>query len=258
LSDAGALARRGTAFAARHDYQHALADLTRACELAPGVATYFYERGLVHGQNEEPDLALADFDQAIKLKPDDVPSLIARATLRAQRHDPPAAVTADLDAADRAAPKEAGERLHMGALYQSAGEFAAAVAQYSKWIDGHPREDVHMGAALNARCWARALWGQELDAALADCNEALGRYPHEAPLHATRALVYLRRGNYDKAIADYDEALQRQPKIAWALYGRGVARLRKGLTATGNADILAAVALQPKIAEEASGHGINP
>ncbi|MGB9332194.1 MAG: aspartyl protease family protein, partial [Steroidobacteraceae bacterium] len=52
--DAAGFARRGVASAARHDYAHAIADLTRACELAPTEASYFYERGLAHGQNKEP------------------------------------------------------------------------------------------------------------------------------------------------------------------------------------------------------------
>ncbi len=36
----GATARRGAAFAARRDFEHALADLTRACELDPNNAEY--------------------------------------------------------------------------------------------------------------------------------------------------------------------------------------------------------------------------
>ena len=257
-TDAAGFARRGTAFAARRDFTAAIADLNRACELAPTEASYFYQRGLALWSNRQPDLALADFDTAIKLKADDVPSLIARATLRARRGDPPAAVTADVDAADRAAPKGAAERITMGELYEYAGQHAAAVAQFTKWIDAHSRDDVRMSEAMNLRCWTRAQWGQALDEALADCNSAVKLKPNTATYFDSRGLVYLRRSNYDKAIADYDAALRLQPKLAWSLYGRGLARLHKGDSTAGQADIAAATALQPGIAAQAAKQGISP
>src|SRR5262249_5984948 len=43
--DAAAFSRRGAASAARRDFVHAIADLTRACELDPNEPSYFYERG---------------------------------------------------------------------------------------------------------------------------------------------------------------------------------------------------------------------
>lgn len=256
-TDAAGYARRGTASAARHDYAAAIADLTHACELAPTEAVYFYQRGQVRVDNEQPDLALADFAQAIRLKPDDPDALIARAALRADRGDPPDLIVTDLDAADRAVPREADAHLDMGGLYAYAGRPAAAVVQYSKWIDARPRDDVHMAGALNSRCWARALGGEELDKALADCSTALKLHPNTADFLDSRGLVYLRQGNYDKAIADYDAALRLAPKTAWSLYGRGLAKSRKGLSAEGQADIAAATALQPKIAERAAGFGIT-
>jgi tetratricopeptide (TPR) repeat protein len=257
-TDAAGYARRGTASAARHDYAGAIADLTRACEAAPTESTYFYERGLAYWQNQQPDAALADFDQAIKLKPDDVDALVSRASLRARRHDSREAILADLDAADRALPKEADAHMRMGELYTYAGQPAGAVVQFSKWIDARPRDDVRMPLALNMRCWARALGGLELNQALADCNAALKMKPNTAAFLDSRGLVYLRLGNYDKAIADYDAALHLQPKIVWSLYGRGLAKSRKGLNAEGQADVAAATALEPKIAERASDYGITP
>jgi tetratricopeptide (TPR) repeat protein len=257
-TDAAGFARRGAASAARHDYAHAIADLTRACELAPTEASYFYERGLAHGQNKEPDLALADFDAAIKLKPDDVAGLVARAGMRAGRHDPQAAIAADLEQADRAAPKEDQVRMRIGYLYEYIGQPQAAIAQYSKWIEARELGDVHMSNALNARCWARAWWGQELEQALTDCNAALKLSPNTSAYLGSRGLVYLRQSQYDKAIADYDAALRLQSSNALSLYGRGVARVHKGQSAQGNADLSAAAALQPQIAAEMSKHGINP
>jgi len=256
-TDAAGFARRGAASAARHDYGAAIKDLTRACELSPAESSFFYQRGMVYGQSGHADLALADFDHAIRLKPDDVDALVARASLHAGRHDPPALTVADLDAADRALAQEADVRMRIGSLYIAAEQPAAAVVQYSKWIDSHPRDDLHMAAALNARCWGRALVGQALDLALADCNAALRMRPNTAAFLNSRGCVYLRQSNYDKAIADYDAALHLRPNTAWSLYGRGLARLHKGMRSEGQADLDAAIALEPGIAEEARTYGIT-
>jgi tetratricopeptide (TPR) repeat protein len=115
-----------------------------------------------------------------------------------------------------------------------------------------------MDEARNLRCRARALWGQELDEALTDCNTALRIKPNTANYLDTRGLLYLRRNSYDKAIADYDATLRLEPKRAWSLYGRGLARLHKGETAAGQADIAAATAINPKIVEAAAKYGIGP
>ncbi len=256
--DAAALARRGAASAGRHDYEHSLADLTRAIAMAPTEPGYYYERGRAYLGNRQPDLALADFSQAIKLKPDDVPTLLARAEVRATRHEPAEALTADLEAADHAAPRGSEERVHLGDLYQYAGNMPAAVAQYNGWIDVHEREDVAMPRVLNSRCWARAQWGQELDRALADCNKALRLRPNNAAFLDSRGLVYLRQGNYDRAIADYDASLKVHPNTPWVLYCRGIAKQRKGPAGAGQADIDAALAQQPAVAARAAKFGLAP
>jgi len=256
--DAAGYARRGSASASRREYATALAGLTRAIELDPTQADYFYERGRAYEASNQAEQALADFGQAIKLKPDDVPALMARAALHARRNDPADTIGPDLDAADRAAPREGEIRLALGNLYQRVGNYPAAIAQYDDWINSH-RDDVGMPRARNQRCWVRALMGQQLDQALEDCNFAVRNGPQAAASFLdSRGLVYLRLGRYDKAIADYDAALALNPKIAWSLYGRGLAKQHLGQAAAAQADIDAAQALAPKIAEEAASHGIVP
>jgi len=144
--DAAAYSRRGTAFAARRDFQHAIADLDRACELAPDEPNYFYERGIARRDSGQPIPALADFDQAIKIKFDHVPALAARAELRLRNGDEAAAVT-DLEAADQAAAKEADVRYRLGLDYQHADLMPQSVAQYDLWIASHA-DDARLGAAL--------------------------------------------------------------------------------------------------------------
>jgi tetratricopeptide (TPR) repeat protein/predicted aspartyl protease len=256
--DAAGYARRGSASASRHDYEHALADLTRAIELAPAEPDYFYQRASAYWTDRQMDKALADLDQALKLKPDHVDALVARARLRILRHDPAEAINADLDAANRAAPKDSAVRFALGDLYMAERNYPWAIAQFDDWIDAHNRNDIRMASARNLRCWVRTLTGRDLDRALADCNFAVSSNAKEAAYHDSRGLVYLRQGRYDKAVADYDAALAVNPKMAWSLYGRGLAKQHLGQTAAGDADIAAAKALAPKIAEEAASHGIGP
>lgn len=256
--DAAGYARRGSASASRRDYARAIADLSRAVELDPAQADYFYQRGRAYQSANRPDEALQDFTHAITLRPDHVPALMARAELRLERDDPAANVSPDLEAADRAAPKQAEVRLDLGDLYLRVRDYDAAAAEYSRWIDSHDRSDVQMPRARAARCWARALIGRELEAALEDCNAAAKAGRGNASVLDSRGLVYLRLGKYDKAIGDYDAALALDPKTAWSLYGRGLARQHLGQTAAAEADIAAAKALHPKIAEEVASHGIGP
>jgi tetratricopeptide (TPR) repeat protein len=132
----------------------------------------------------------------------------------------------------------------------------AALADYDLWIDSHPKNE-DLARPLNGRCWARAMWGHDLDKALADCNEALKLWPGAPQVLDSRGLVFLRMNQPDKAIADYDAALKLAPRIPWSLYGRGLAKQLQGHKAEGDADIAAAVAIAPHIADEARKNGIG-
>ncbi len=255
-TDAAGFARRGEAFFARHEFDRAVADLNRACELAPNEPEYFYQRGIAHEGNRQPFQAMQDFDAAVKLKPDHVPALVARAALRLGARDPSAAA-ADLDVVDHAVPKDSDVRLALGNLYGRAGRLESAIAQFNLWLVDRG-DNPHRGDAYFGRCRARALLGRDLSKALSDCNDAVRLSPKAARGLDTRALVRLRMGEFDKSIADYDAALSLAPKLAWSLYGRGLDELHKGMTAAGQADIAAATALQPQLPQEAQRYGLVP
>jgi tetratricopeptide (TPR) repeat protein len=258
-TDAAGYSRRGSARKARHDFERALADLSRACEMAPTNPDYFYQRGVIYRENKQPAEALADFDRAITLKSDAVDALIARAQVRMDNHDSPGA-KADLDAANRAAPKESDVRLTLAFGFTRIDDLEDSIAQYDLWIAGHA-VDSKLPTALGGRCRARALLGKDLSAALSDCNTALKRSSDpgsfNANVLANRGLVRLRMGDYAKAVADYDAALKIEPKNAWALYGRGIAKLRQKNPA-GDADINAASALSAHAAILYKQYGISP
>jgi tetratricopeptide (TPR) repeat protein/predicted aspartyl protease len=258
--DAAGYARRGAAFASRREFEQALTALTRACELAPDNPEYFYTRGTVYLQNKQPDLAMADFGQALKLKPNYLEALIAHAQLSLGKGDR-AGADADLAAADAVAPKEADIRFQMAGIYERADRLEPSVAQLTLWIDSHAA-DARLPAALNARCRFRALAGVDLPLALKDCDAALKSAEKSTPWYSkvsdSRALVYLRMGDYDKSITDYNAALQFNARNAWSLYGRGIAKLRSQQVSEANADFDAAKMFGPGVAEEFSRRGIVP
>jgi tetratricopeptide (TPR) repeat protein len=252
--DAAGYSRRGSALMARRDYARAIADFSKAAELEPKEARHFYDRALARLQNRQPVLGMADLGEALKLKPDDREALLLRGELYLSIRDFPRA-RADFDAVLRQAPNDPSLRMRIADTYVRAGDFQTAVAEYDQAIAAYPKGPP--GMALNNRCWARAMWGKELEKALADCDAALKKGPRTSSMLDSRGLVLLRMGQYDAAIDTYDDAIRLQPKSAWSLYGRGVAKHHKGLKAEGEADLQAAAALAPGLAARAKRLGIG-
>lgn len=264
-TDADGFRRRAMAYASMQEFDRALADLTHACELDPHDAKARYERGLIYVRENQFKPALQDFSTAITLQPDDVEAHLARARLL-QSHpdtepaDATAEVKSDLDTASRLAAPEAPERLVLSELYQSLGDYPAALDQIDQWLGHHTlRDEQAMG--LNNRCWLRAIFNRDLQEALKDCNRALSlRMTAQKDPDAldSRGLVYLRLGSLKNAVEDYDSALQINPKIPSSLYGRGLAELRLGEKTQGDKDLGAAGKLDKDIAQRFAKMGLTP
>ena len=277
-TDAAGFRRRGMAFASMREFDRALADLTRACELAPGDAENRYQRGVIYRQQGQLKSALQDFDAALKMQPDDIDAHLARAELLNSNPeaDPAAAATeikSDLEAMRHLAAPDADVRLTLSSLYGDRGDYPAAIAQVNQWLDTHHTASEH-AEGLNERCWLRAKANQDLPEALEDCNQALALTPSAAAEMGTfigtklapenpafldsRGLVYLRLGRLKDAIRDYDSALNTDPRMSTSLYGRGLAELRLGDKTSGQADLAAAQKLYPGIAQDFAGMGLTP
>lgn len=111
---------------------------------------------------------------------------------------------------------------------------------------------------LNEACWVRATKGEQLDAAIADCNAALQINPDFADALDSRAFAHFRRGEFAQAISDANSVLAQNAKSASSLYVRGLAKLKSGDAAGGNADVAAAKAMDAKIADTYSSYGVRP
>jgi tetratricopeptide (TPR) repeat protein len=244
----------------RHDFEHGIADLSKAIELDANDSEYFYRRAVAYRQTGQASQALADLDRALSLKADFQQAHIDRAEIYLGQNSTPEAL-ADLDAVGRTAAPQADLRLKLAGLYAGVEAFTPAIAQLDLWIQYHPLDSRFVGA-LGSRCLMRALENQELAAGLADCDRASElvdmRFPDNAWLFSNRGMVRLRQGQYAKAIYDFDRALKLQAKNALALYGRGVAKTRREKGNAGQSDIDAAEALEPKISTRYQRYGIAP
>src|SRR5580700_6460601 len=134
---------------------------------------------VLKASRKQPDLAMTDLDRSLELKPSDVRALMARAELRLRAGDV-AGATTDLEAADRYADYVDDIRLDIARNYERAGLFAQAKVQYDLWIPFHPN-DARVFTALSARCWLGASSGQDLAAALTDCNTVARRMDKSNP-----------------------------------------------------------------------------
>jgi tetratricopeptide (TPR) repeat protein len=108
------------------------------------------------------------------------------------------------------------------------------------------------------RCHIRAAMKAELDAALADCKEAVRRDGRDTQVLDATGFVQFRLGHLKDAAADYDAAIARNSRLAGALFMRGIIKLREGDAPGGNADIVAAKDIEPAIADRFAEYGVTP
>lgn len=277
-TDADGFRRRGLAFASMHEYDRALADLTRACDLAPGDTQNHYQRGVVYVEDGQFKSALQDFNTVLTVQPNDIDAHMARAELLrshpdAGPADAGAEVKSDLDAVSRLAAPDASERLTIGELYGRLGDYSEGIDQINQWLSHHPLKG-DQADGLNSLCWLRATGNRDLLQALDECNRALSLKPHvdaetgtliartvasdDPDILDSRGLVYLRLGRLEDAFHDYDSALQINPRIPTALYGRGLTELRAGETSQGQSDLAAAEKLDSGIAQRFATIGLAP
>ena len=89
---------------------------------------------------------------------------------------------------------------------------------------------------------------RELDAALADLDEAIRLDPTYACSYNNRGRTYAFKGDYDRAIADYGEALELDHNMFIAYNNRGDAYFRKRQLDEAIADFSMALTIAPNYA----------
>jgi tetratricopeptide (TPR) repeat protein len=211
---------RGAAYRTRGDYADAIADYDQAIQLDPNASIAFYNRGTTYFLRRDYDHAAADYDETIRLNPKFAPAFLARGQVHSQKE-----------------------------------EHLPAIADYDTAIQLDPK----LAVAYGNRCADRIAAGQDLHAALSDCDASLRLQPGQTAPQSSRGFIYLKLGNAADAAAAFDSALAIDAKHVWSLYGRGLAKWQKGDVPGALADITAATKIRPDIMRAAAKfYGLPP
>lgn len=253
-TSAEGLANRAAAAVTRGDYASALADLNRACELAPTAALHFQARSRVKLALRQPREALKDLDEAVRLDPGLGDARVARAGLRLAFADKTGA-EADLQELDATLSPSAHLRMSMASLYAQLGLAPAALRQWDLWLPTHG-SDASLPSALGQRCWLRARFNMELPQALEDCKQAISKDGAEPAYRSSLGWVLLRQGDAAGAGKAFDASIGTKPS-PWAHYGRAIALRRLGNDAGAELDLASARKLRPQIDEDVRKAGFG-
>jgi tetratricopeptide (TPR) repeat protein len=204
------------AFIRSGKFDNAIVNLTEGLKYDPFGMALFHTRAMAYEAKGDLKEAIEDFTRATRVAPDPR-SFVAR-----------------------------------GRIYGLQKHYDLAISDYDQAL----RLDPDHPAALNNRCWTRAVWGRNLPAARHDCDRSLELQPGDAATLSSRAVVRFKLGDFSGAIADSDASIESDASIAEAHFVRGAARLRLAQS-EGTIDIAEAERIQPGITEEYSGYDVR-
>lgn len=210
------LTNRGLHLHRRGSLAEAVQDFSAAIELAPDDMNLYLSRGASYGMAGDLDAAIQDFEKVLALDPQSGLAYMNRAT-----------------------------------ALEKKGKYAESMPDYDKAIALVPDNWI----AWDGRCWLRAIVGQDLDGALADCERALQMRPDAANTLNTVGFVRFRQGRFDEAIASYDASIRLDPNVASSYYVRGLAH--KALGKDADEDLAKALSMEPGIRQRYMGYGID-
>jgi len=156
------------------DLERALADLTRALQLNPKLATAYNNRGVIHSQRGELARAIADFSAALRLDP------------------------------------QVAEVYHnRGLAYATQGAYPQAIEDFTRALALNPWDAV----TYHFRGMAHGNQG-DLDSAIADFTEAIRLNPEDPLPYRHRGAAYAKKGWSALAECDYQAALRLEPALS--------------------------------------------
>ncbi|GLI95693.1 heavy metal translocating P-type ATPase [Methylocystis echinoides] len=199
---------RGSAYRAKGEFDHAIADLDKALRLSPKSTLALTERAAIYYATGEFDRAIADYRVAIASKPKFAMAFYGR-----------------------------------GEAYRAKGDFDRAIADFDVAL----RLDKGLAMAHSGRAKAYRDKGN-FDKALADFDEALRLDPKSASTHVDRGVIYQSKGDPDRAIADFNEAIELDPNNVSAFVKRANALRGKHELERAKQDLEAALRLNPQLA----------
>ncbi len=235
-----------------YDREAAIADLSKAIELAP-TANTLLRRAQAQYALRRDDQALADAQAALELEPDSDGAIGTLAAFKGERGQLEEARGLLEARVDQGGEKKLGWQIELSNLLGEAGKVDDAVAVLDEAIAAAPGNP----ALLNSRCWVRATHNVAIDQALKDCTSAVELSSSAAGILDSRAMVYFRMGKLDAALVDLDAALRASPEQSGSLYMRGIIG-RRTKAKDADAYLVAARMIEPRIDERFARYGIKP
>ena len=181
---------RATAYRAKGDFTHAIADYDAMIRLNPGSVAAIVSRSYTHTQNGDPFHALADAEMAIRLDAKSTDAYLAR-----------------------------------GNAYRSNGNYDRAIADADQAISLNPK----LATAVALRGQATFFKG-ERDKALVDYDQAISLNSRYGAAYGFRAIARFVAGELDRAMTDFDFAILFEPKNPYPLLYKEITLLRSGRT----------------------------
>ncbi|PVX29669.1 DUF3857 domain-containing protein [Sphingomonas pokkalii] len=235
-----------------YDHAGALADLSKAIELAPSAELLARRAGAFDRLGQE-DKAIADLDAALALDQNSDDAIGLLATIKARRGALDEARALLDERIALGGDEKLGWQITLANLLGDYGKPDDALAVLEEAIAAAPGN----ATLLNQRCWVRGTHNLALEAALKDCTKGIELTQDNAAILDSRAMVYFRMNRLPDALTDLDAALLASPDQASSLYLRGVIAKR---SKAPDADryLAAAKMIDPLIADRFTRYGIKP
>ena len=241
---------RGLAYAAKGNYDLALADYTIAIKSSAIYAETYLNQGIVYYAKGNYDLALADFNQAIKMNPNFAQAYNNRGAVYYAKGNYDPAIT-DYTQAINLNPNFAEAYYNRGLTFEAKGNSDLALADFTQAININPEyKDAHIrrGEAYIAK--------GSSDQALADYDKIVKMSPNSAEAYINRGLAYAAKGDSNRAVVDFNQALKIEPNHPKAYNNRGSAYYNRGDFEIAIADFDKAINIDHNYAEAYSNRGL--
>jgi len=248
----GVFLDRGIMFAARKDYEPAIADYTQAIKINPKLAGAYILRGRAQFEkNKANNQAAADFNEAIRLDPNNAVAYNERGMAWHQSADYKRALD-DYTRAIQLNPAFAAAYFKRGDTYYIRNEFNQAIEDYTQAIQLNPKNKyTYMERASVYRVQG------EYDPAIADYTSVIGLDPNYIKAYMERGETYRvkeedleitslsYKPNYARAIADFTRVIKVDPNYADAYNGRALTYTSKKDYARAITDFTQAIQIDP-------------
>ncbi len=174
---ADVIAARGYAYHRLGDYEHALADYSKAIQLDHDDSYSLYNRALIYQDRGDSQHAVADYTRSLQLRPDNAAAYFNR-----------------------------------GDIFLNDGKFDDAIADLTKAHALDPENIDTLAERGLAYAWKGDAQRAEKDFAIVRSADP----SNWAVLHG-EALLSMNAGKFDKAVAQLSVLLERDPRDAWSL-----------------------------------------